>query len=87
MVGAPSGSPVTDIRPLTVEVGLVPGAHGSGLFQRGETQVLNVATLGVIYVYPTVAPLPEKVTVEWDMFTEKMSVVAPPMSTPTTLMS
>ncbi len=36
---------------------------------------LNVATLGVIYVYPTVVPLPENVTVEWDMFTEKMSVV------------
>lgn len=36
---------------------------------------LNVATLGVIYVYPTVVPLPENVTVQWDMFTEKMSVV------------
>lgn len=36
---------------------------------------LNVATLGVIYVYPTVAPLPQNVTVEWDMFTEKMSVI------------
>ena len=42
------GRGLTDIRPLTVEVGLVPGAHGSGLFQRGETQVLNVATLGML---------------------------------------
>jgi len=39
-------SPV-DIRPLSAEVGLIPTAHGSGLFQRGETQVLNVATLGM----------------------------------------
>jgi polyribonucleotide nucleotidyltransferase len=34
------------IRPLSVEVGLLPRAHGSGLFSRGETQVLSVATLG-----------------------------------------
>jgi len=37
----------SDIRPLSAEVGLVPTAHGSGLFQRGETQVLSVATLGM----------------------------------------
>ncbi|MCA1691757.1 MAG: polyribonucleotide nucleotidyltransferase, partial [Actinobacteria bacterium] len=37
----------TDIRPLEAEVGLIPTAHGSGLFQRGETQVLSVATLGM----------------------------------------
>ncbi|HLG92476.1 MAG TPA: polyribonucleotide nucleotidyltransferase [Acidimicrobiales bacterium] len=37
----------TDIRPLSAEVGLIPTAHGSALFQRGETQVLNVATLGM----------------------------------------
>jgi len=36
-----------DIRPLAAEVGLIPTAHGSGLFQRGETQVLNVTTLGM----------------------------------------
>lgn len=35
-----------DIRPLSAEVGLLPRAHGSGLFTRGETQVLSVATLG-----------------------------------------
>jgi len=34
------------IRPLLAEVGLLPRAHGSGLFTRGETQVLSVATLG-----------------------------------------
>ena len=37
----------TDLRPLSAEVGIVPTAHGSGLFQRGETQVLNVCTLGM----------------------------------------
>jgi polyribonucleotide nucleotidyltransferase len=36
-----------DIRPLSAEVGLIPTAHGSGLFQRGETQVLNFTTLGM----------------------------------------
>ncbi|MBU6329555.1 MAG: polyribonucleotide nucleotidyltransferase [Acidobacteria bacterium] len=36
-----------DIRPLSSEVGLLPSVHGSGLFQRGETQVLNVTTLGM----------------------------------------
>ncbi len=34
-----------DIRPLSAEVGLLPRAHGSGLFQRGETQALCLATL------------------------------------------
>ncbi|HET9059303.1 MAG TPA: polyribonucleotide nucleotidyltransferase, partial [Acidimicrobiales bacterium] len=41
------GRGTTDIRPLSARVGLIPTAHGSGLFQRGETQVLNVATLGM----------------------------------------
>ncbi len=37
-----------DIRPLEAEVGILPRAHGSGLFQRGDTQVLNVTTLGMV---------------------------------------
>jgi polyribonucleotide nucleotidyltransferase len=36
-----------DIRALSSEVGILPSVHGSGLFQRGETQVLNVTTLGM----------------------------------------
>jgi polyribonucleotide nucleotidyltransferase len=36
-----------DIRPLSAAIGIVPTAHGSGLFQRGETQVLNITTLGM----------------------------------------
>ncbi len=35
-----------EIRPITVEVGVLPRAHGTGLFTRGTTQVLSVATLG-----------------------------------------
>jgi polyribonucleotide nucleotidyltransferase len=37
----------TDIRPLSAQVGLLDTAHGTGLFQRGETQVLSVATLAM----------------------------------------
>ncbi|MFN2544349.1 MAG: polyribonucleotide nucleotidyltransferase [Actinomycetota bacterium] len=37
-----------EIRQLNAEVDLVPRAHGSGLFERGETQVLNVTTLGML---------------------------------------
>jgi DNA polymerase III epsilon subunit family exonuclease len=40
------GRDTDTIRPITVEVGLLPRAHGSALFTRGETQVLSVATLG-----------------------------------------
>ena len=42
------GRGATDIRPLSAEVGVLPRAHGSALFSRGETQVLNVATLGML---------------------------------------
>ena len=42
----PDGRTHTQIRPLTSRVGVLPRAHGSALFQRGETQVLNVTTLG-----------------------------------------
>ncbi len=41
------GRTPTDIRPLSAEVHVLPTAHGSGLFQRGETQVLDVCTLGM----------------------------------------
>ena len=42
----PDGRDTTTIRPLSSEVGLIPRVHGSGLFQRGQTQVLSIATLG-----------------------------------------
>ena len=37
---------VLDLRPISIEVGLLPRTHGSGLFNRGETQVLSIVTLG-----------------------------------------
>jgi polyribonucleotide nucleotidyltransferase len=40
------GRGLTDIRPITCEVGVLPRTHGSALFTRGETQALVVATLG-----------------------------------------
>ncbi len=42
------GRGIDEIRPLAAEVGLLPRVHGSGLFTRGQTQVLTVATLGPV---------------------------------------
>ncbi|MDR7596011.1 MAG: polyribonucleotide nucleotidyltransferase [Armatimonadota bacterium] len=42
----PDGRTPTQIRPLYIEVGLMPRTHGSALFQRGQTQVLTLCTLG-----------------------------------------
>ena len=44
----PDGRAPTEIRPIWCEVGFSPRAHGSGLFTRGETQVLTLATLGTL---------------------------------------
>ncbi len=41
----PDGRGLTEVRALSAEVDLVPRTHGSGLFQRGETQVLSITTL------------------------------------------
>ena len=42
------GRGIDEIRPLSAEVGLLPRVHGSGLFARGQTQVLTIATLGPV---------------------------------------
>jgi len=42
------GRGLTDIRPLTAEVGVLPRVHGSALFERGETQILGVTTLNML---------------------------------------
>ena len=44
----PDGRKIDEIRPLSCEVGLLPRVHGSALFTRGQTQVLSVATLGMV---------------------------------------
>ena len=57
------GRGITDIRPITVEVGLIPRAHGSGLFTRGDTQALTIATLGSssdVQRIDTISPITEK---------------------------
>ncbi|MBR5155548.1 MAG: polyribonucleotide nucleotidyltransferase [Clostridia bacterium] len=42
------GRAIQQLRPLASEVGLLPRTHGSGLFKRGQTQVMTVATLGAL---------------------------------------
>ena len=42
----PDGRGTTEIRPISCAVGVLPRTHGCGLFTRGETQVLSIATLG-----------------------------------------
>ncbi len=42
------GRRMDEIRPLAAEVGVIPRVHGSGLFTRGQTQVLTIATLGTL---------------------------------------
>jgi DNA polymerase III epsilon subunit family exonuclease len=57
------GRGLAEIRPISVEVGLIPRAHGSGLFTRGETQALTVATLGSssdVQRIDTISPETEK---------------------------
>lgn len=44
----PDGRKLDEVRPITCEVGLLPRTHGSGLFTRGQTQILTVITLGAL---------------------------------------
>ena len=44
----PDNRKLTEIRPIWCDTGLLPRAHGSGLFKRGQTQVLSVCTLGTL---------------------------------------
>ena len=55
------GRGITDIRSLSAEVALVPRAHGSALFERGETQILGVTTLDMLKLEQQIDSLgPEK---------------------------
>ncbi|HET7169683.1 MAG TPA: polyribonucleotide nucleotidyltransferase [Candidatus Limnocylindrales bacterium] len=57
------GRGVKELRQVSVDVGLIPRAHGSGLFTRGETQALSVATLGSssdVQRIDTISPETEK---------------------------
>ena len=46
--GRPDGRKINELRPLDSQVDLLPRAHGSAMFTRGETQVLSVTTLGAL---------------------------------------
>ncbi len=57
------GRDTTTIRPISVEVGVLPRTHGSGLFTRGQTQALSIATLGPgsnVQRMDTISPETEK---------------------------
>ncbi len=41
----PDGRGITEIRPLAAEIDILPRVHGSGMFTRGQTQILNICTL------------------------------------------
>lgn len=60
----PDGRKMDEIRPLSAEVGLIPRAHGSGLFSRGITQVLSIVTLGS----PSKAQMIESMDQEFDKY-------------------
>ncbi|MFP5072982.1 polyribonucleotide nucleotidyltransferase [Pseudonocardia nantongensis] len=51
------GRGLTDIRPLSAEVEVVPRAHGSALFERGETQIMGVTTLNMLRMEQTIDSL------------------------------
>ena len=53
----PDNRGIEEIRPITVEVGILPRTHGTGLFQRGQTQVLTIATLGSLSMTQTLDSL------------------------------
>ena len=70
------GREFDEIRPISVEVGLLPRVHGSGLFQRGETQVLTTTTFGAYKDQKMVRTLEEE---EYSRFTHHYNF--PPFST------
>jgi len=56
------GRAIDEIRPLSASVGILPRTHGSGLFSRGQTQVLTIATLGAVSESQTIDGLDEEVS-------------------------
>ena len=56
------GRGIDEIRPLSARVGILPRTHGSGLFSRGQTQVLTIATLGAVSESQTIDGIDEETT-------------------------
>ncbi len=61
----PDGRGIKDIRPITTEISLLPRTHGSGMFQRGLTQALSIATLGALGEAQKLDGLDEDVNKRW----------------------
>ncbi len=55
----PDGRKTTEVRPIWCEAGVLPRPHGSSVFTRGETQVMNILTLGVLSEAQTIDGLDE----------------------------
>ena len=58
----PDGRAISEIRPLAAEVDVVPRVHGSGMFTRGQTQILNICTLAPLSDAQKIDGLDENVT-------------------------
>ena len=56
----PDGRKIDEIRPLSCEVGILPRVHGSAIFTRGQTQVMTIATLGMMSEAQTLDGLDEE---------------------------
>ena len=58
----PDGREISEIRPLAAEVDVVPRVHGSGMFTRGQTQILNICTLAPLSDAQKIDGLDENIT-------------------------
>ncbi len=58
----PDGREISEIRPLAAEIDVVPRVHGSGMFTRGQTQILNICTLAPLSDAQKVDGLDETIT-------------------------
>ena len=56
----PDNRKITEIRPIWCDTGLLPRTHGSGLFKRGQTQVMSIATLGPLSEAQTIDGITEQ---------------------------
>ncbi len=61
----PDGRGIKDIRPVSTEISLLPRTHGSGLFMRGLTQALSIATLGALGEAQKLDGLDDAVNKRW----------------------
>ena len=58
----PDGREISEIRPLAAEIDVIPRVHGSGMFTRGQTQILNICTLAPLSDAQKIDGLDENIT-------------------------